>query len=106
MVDPMSYPGGKNGAGVFQRIICMMPPHQTYIEPFLGGGAILRLKRPAPVNIAMDLYAPAVEEIRKLLPPLNPACEARGEDLIARNGESSGSSRVTIADTTRSVDAR
>jgi site-specific DNA-adenine methylase len=50
----MAYPGGKNGAGVYQRIISLMPPHKTYIEPFLGGGAIMRLKRPAALNIGID----------------------------------------------------
>jgi DNA adenine methylase len=51
----MTYPGGKNGAGVFQTIINRMPPHRVYIEPFLGGGAIMRLKKPAQVNIGIDL---------------------------------------------------
>lgn len=51
----MSYPGGKNGAGVYQRLINLMPPHSVYLEPFLGGATILRLKRPAAVNIGIDL---------------------------------------------------
>jgi hypothetical protein len=50
-----SYPGGKNGAGVFQTIINGMPPHGVYLEPFLGGGAVMRLKRPARLNIGLDL---------------------------------------------------
>lgn len=50
----MAYPGGKSGSGVYQAIINLMPPHEVYIEPFLGGGAIMRLKRPAPVNIGVD----------------------------------------------------
>ncbi|HXJ73601.1 MAG TPA: hypothetical protein VNM37_12130, partial [Candidatus Dormibacteraeota bacterium] len=111
----MSYPGGKNGAGVYQRIISMMPPHQVYIEPFLGGGAIARLKRPAPVNIAMDLYAPAVENFRKLLassdPPsryLTGSAETTGNGDEDRNASSSGAdvAIATIADTTRLGDAR
>ena len=57
----MTYPGGKNGAGVYQAIICQMPPHQVYVEPFLGSGAVLRLKRPAPNgNIGVDLDAAAL----------------------------------------------
>lgn len=51
----MTYPGGKEGAGVYQRIINQFPPHQLYIEPFLGGGAILRLKRPAIASIGIDI---------------------------------------------------
>jgi len=50
----MTYPGGKSGAGVFQRIINLMPPHRVYVEPFLGGGAILRHKRLAQVSIGID----------------------------------------------------
>jgi len=49
------YPGGKNGPGVFQRLINQIPPHSVYIEPFLGGGAVMRLKRPALLNIGVDL---------------------------------------------------
>jgi DNA adenine methylase len=51
----MEYPGGKSGAGVYHRIINLMPPHRVYIEPFLGGGAILRFKRPAELNIGIEI---------------------------------------------------
>lgn len=51
----MNYPGGKNGSGVYQNIISMMPPHKTYIELFLGSGAILRRKRKAEVSWGVDL---------------------------------------------------
>ncbi len=50
----MRYPGGKNSDGVYHKIINLMPPHQVYIEPFLGSGAILRRKSPAHVNIGVD----------------------------------------------------
>lgn len=56
----MPYPGGKNGAGVYQIIINLIPPHSVYIEPFLGGGAIMRLKQPALLNIGCDLSANAI----------------------------------------------
>jgi DNA adenine methylase len=56
-----TYPGGKNGAGIYQRIICHMPPHRIYIEPFIGGGAIMRLKKPAVASIGIDADGDVVE---------------------------------------------
>jgi len=32
-----------------------MPPHDTYIETHLGGGAVMRNKRPAHTNIGVDI---------------------------------------------------
>lgn len=58
----MVYPGGKNGAGVFQKIINQMPPHDVYIEPFLGGGAVMDAKRPAAVNIGIDVDIDVIEQ--------------------------------------------
>jgi len=51
----MTYPGGKHGSGVYQQIINRIPPHELYIEAFLGGGAILKMKRPAAASIGIDL---------------------------------------------------
>jgi len=51
----MPYVGGKSQAGVYQRIINLIPPHRVYIEPFLGSGAIMRLKKPAEVSIGIEL---------------------------------------------------
>ena len=51
----MQYKGGKNASGVYQRIINQIPPHDTYIEPFLGSGAIMRLKKPASCSIGIDV---------------------------------------------------
>lgn len=59
----MSYPGGKNGAGVYQTLINLMPPHELYVEPVLGGGAVMKLKRPAHRNIGIDRDAAAVKQI-------------------------------------------
>jgi len=50
-----TYPGGKNGSGVYQKIINQMPPHDVYIEAFVGGGAVMRLKRPASSSIVIDV---------------------------------------------------
>ena len=68
----MSYPGGKAGAGVYQAIINQMPPHDTYIELFLGGGAIIRHKRPAAVSHGVELDADA---FRAFSPDLKFWCE-------------------------------
>lgn len=55
MLQGMPYPGGKAGQGTFQKIINLMPPHEAYIEPFLGDAAVMRVKRPARLNIGLDL---------------------------------------------------
>jgi DNA adenine methylase len=58
----VTYPGGKNGSGMYQKIINLMPPHRMYVEAFLGGGAILRAKRPALVNVGIELNKAVVQE--------------------------------------------
>lgn len=50
-----TYFGGKGGQVAIRRIINVMPPHDVYIEPFLGSGRLLRVKRPAPVaNVGIE----------------------------------------------------
>jgi site-specific DNA-adenine methylase len=53
--------GGKSGYGTYQTIINQIPPHEVYIEPFLGGGGIMRRKRPAKRNIGIDLDPCVIE---------------------------------------------
>lgn len=55
----MRYPGGKGKC--FQHIINLMPPHRVYIETHLGGGSVLRHKRPAERNICIELDPRVVE---------------------------------------------
>jgi site-specific DNA-adenine methylase len=50
-----SYFGSKATAGLCQPIIALMPPHDTYIETHLGGGAIMKRKPPALNNIGIDI---------------------------------------------------
>ena len=38
-----------------QNIIAMMPPHDTYIETHLGGGAVMKRKPPTVNNIGIDI---------------------------------------------------
>ncbi|EDW2637161.1 DNA adenine methylase [Salmonella enterica subsp. salamae] len=51
----MSYLGSKAASGVYQKIIAEMPPHDTYIETHLGGGAVMLRKPPAMCNIGIDV---------------------------------------------------
>ena len=75
----MAYPGGKNGAGVFQILINLIPPHQTYIETHLGGGAIMKNKRPARKSIGIDIDPDVVAMWQS---------EAQGrQDLIVIKGD-------------------
>ena len=53
-LERMTYPGGKAAPGVYQTIINQIPPHHTYIEPFLGDGAVLRRIRPAARTIGVE----------------------------------------------------
>ena len=50
-----SYFGSKATSGLCQPIIALMPPHDTYIETHLGGGAIMKRKPAALRNIGIDI---------------------------------------------------
>ena len=56
--------GSKATSGLCQPIIALMPPHDTYIETHLGGGAIMRRKPAARHNIGIDLDARALERLQ------------------------------------------
>ena len=49
------YFGSKATMGLCQPIIALMPPHDTYNETHLGGGAIMQRKPPALHNIGIDI---------------------------------------------------
>lgn len=68
----LTYNGGKEADGTYQKIINIMPPHDIYIEPFLGNGAILRKKKPAHYSIAIDLDTSVIQKWQKInLPGCN-----------------------------------
>lgn len=48
-----TYPGGKEAC--HQKLINLIPPHRVYVEPFLGGGAIMRNKRPAQLSVGVEM---------------------------------------------------
>lgn len=68
----MGFPGGKAGAGTYQKIINQIPPHDIYIEAFLGGGAIMERKRPARRNIGVEINGHTLldtaKRLRKIIP--------------------------------------
>ena len=85
------YRGGKGRS--FREIVNLMPPHARYIETHLGGGAVLRHKRPAAETIGIEIDERVVARWRgspidgvtvlhgdclEVLPRLKP----RPEDLI------------------------
>ena len=73
----MRYPGGKGKC--YQRLINLMPVHETYIETHLGGGAVMRNKRPAARNIGIDIDQQVIDVWRGGDIP----CELIQDDAIA-----------------------
>lgn len=68
MTFPNNYPGGKGA--IYQRLINLMPPHEVYVETHLGGGAVVRHKRPASSNIGIE-KDPRIIELWKSNQPVN-----------------------------------
>ncbi len=64
MTIGMAYPGGKGGA--YQHIINHIPPHRVYVESHLGGGAVLRKKKPAAHSFGIDLDSRVFQQIGSL----------------------------------------
>ena len=52
MKPPISYYGGKQNMLV--HLLPLIPSHQTYVEPFFGGGALFFAKNPAPLEVIND----------------------------------------------------
>lgn len=51
----MGYLGSKAASGAYQAIIAKMPPHDTYIEAYLGTGAVMKRKPLSARSIGIDL---------------------------------------------------
>jgi DNA adenine methylase len=82
----VSYLGAKTGAGVFQGIIALMPPHDTYCEPFAGSAAIFARKAPCPHTILLDRHGAQVDRLRRDLaawPDDGPCVEIHQADSLA-----------------------
>jgi site-specific DNA-adenine methylase len=57
----VGYLGSKAASGAFQAIIASMPPHDTYIETHLGGGAIMLRKPKVARSIGIDIDQAALD---------------------------------------------
>lgn len=77
-----SYPGGKAGSGVAERLICQMPPHSLYIEPFAGSAAVLRKKRPAKQSILIERDPSVCREWRRIWREQRGKCPAEVLTII------------------------
>lgn len=64
---PFAWFGGK--ASHTHRLLPLIPPHLTYVEPFAGSLALLFAKRPSPVEVVNDLDAGIVNFYRVLRDP-------------------------------------
>jgi DNA adenine methylase len=85
----MIYPGGKNADGIYHRLINHMPPHELYVEPFAGSAALMRLKRPAPLNIGIDRNPAVIQALTARYG------DSRGVCSIAGSGGTAGESTTT-----------
>jgi hypothetical protein len=58
----LHYPGSK--WSMAEWIISHMPPHQTYLEPFFGSGAVFFTKAPSPLETINDIDGDVVNLFR------------------------------------------
>ena len=77
----MRYPGGKGKC--YQHIINVLPPHPTYIETHLGGGAVLLHKKPARMSIGIDRDPAVIRSWRHLFPLLASYVEGDAVEFLA-----------------------
>lgn len=68
--------GCKRAQGTYKFIINQIPPHHTYIEPFLGWGAIMLHKAPANHSILIDKEAEKVSSFLLELTSAHPTIAA------------------------------
>ncbi len=79
--------GSKATTGLSQAIVAAMPPHDVYIEAFLGGGAIMKRKPPALRSIGIDLNRRAIDTFRCDYPvELHQGCALRFLETFAFQG--------------------
>lgn len=60
----LNYPGAK--WGMAKKIVSLMPPHKSYLEPFFGSGAVLFNKPPSAIETVNDIDGEIVNFFRVL----------------------------------------
>ena len=58
----LNYPGAK--WGIASKIVELMPPHRSYLEPFFGSGAVLFNKSPSAIETVNDIDGDIVNFFR------------------------------------------
>lgn len=64
MRTPISYYGGKQN--MLQHIIPLIPKHEIYVEPFVGGGAVFWAKKPCYLEAINDINGNVINFYRVL----------------------------------------
>lgn len=64
MKNVLKYPGSKNK--IADWICSVIPPHEVYLEPFFGGGAVFFNKKPARIETINDLSGEVVNYFKVL----------------------------------------
>lgn len=64
---PLLWFGGKGN--MVRRLLPLIPPHRTYVEPFGGGAALLFAKPPSPLEVYNDIDSDLVNFFRVLRDP-------------------------------------
>ncbi len=77
------YFGGKNGSGVYQTIINNFPVHKKYAEICLGSGAVMRHKKPAAVNIGIEIDHAVINRFNASITSAVPGCEVFCDSAIS-----------------------
>jgi len=84
--------GSKANEATWKTIINQMPPHHTYIEPFLGWGAIMLHKAPAAHSICIDREEEKVNnfllELATAHPTIGPVIVDADDALWSTRGKS------------------
>lgn len=65
--SPIVWFGGKGA--MLAKLLPLIPPHRTYVEPFGGGGSLLIAHEPSPVEVYNDLNSGLVNFFRVLRDP-------------------------------------